>query len=447
VTLKPVSPQRSALKYAGQRPALKVTFTRSALKVAMVSGVAASQAASLASEASADEAAASAAAALVSQNAAASSASAALTSENNAETAETNAETAQGLAEAAQTAAEAAQTAAELAETNAETAASTATTQAGIATTQAGLAATSAGNAETAETNAETAETNAEIARDAALAAQAAAEAAAASLDLPTIAPGDAGKVLTVNVTEDGYDLETPSATGVTSVDASVPTGFSVSGGPITTTGTLAITYTAGYQGYTSAEAALVASALQPGDIGSTVQAYDAQLADVAGLAVTDGNFIVGNGTNFVAESGATARSSLGITEGAWTPTLTFATPGDLSVSYATQDGRYIKIGTTVTAWCNLQCTPTHTTASGAAMLDGLPFTVSDPAAGYPFQHSANLNYPTGATALLVATSPGTTQANVRSVGDNFSQAVVASDMATGQVQIFRLCVTYRTTA
>jgi hypothetical protein len=42
----------------------------------------------------------------------------------------------------------------------------------------------------------------------------------------------------------------------------------------------------------------------------------DAQLQDVAGLAVTDGNFIVGNGSNFVAESGATARASLGLTIG-----------------------------------------------------------------------------------------------------------------------------------
>lgn len=50
--------------------------------------------------------------------------------------------------------------------------------------------------------------------------------------------------------------------------------------------------------------------------IGSTVQGYDAQLADVAGLAVTDGNFIVGNGTNFVAESGDTARTSLGLGTG-----------------------------------------------------------------------------------------------------------------------------------
>lgn len=47
--------------------------------------------------------------------------------------------------------------------------------------------------------------------------------------------------------------------------------------------------------------------------IGTDVQAYDAGLADIAGLAVTDGNFIVGNGTNWVVESGATARTSLGV--------------------------------------------------------------------------------------------------------------------------------------
>ena len=47
--------------------------------------------------------------------------------------------------------------------------------------------------------------------------------------------------------------------------------------------------------------------------IGTDVQAYDAQLADVAGLTPADGSFIVGDGANFVAESGATARTSLGL--------------------------------------------------------------------------------------------------------------------------------------
>jgi hypothetical protein len=42
----------------------------------------------------------------------------------------------------------------------------------------------------------------------------------------------------------------------------------------------------------------------------------DQQLQDVAGLAVTDGNIIVGNGSNFVAENGSTARTSLGVAIG-----------------------------------------------------------------------------------------------------------------------------------
>ncbi len=50
--------------------------------------------------------------------------------------------------------------------------------------------------------------------------------------------------------------------------------------------------------------------------IGTNVQAWDAQLDDLAALAVTDGNFIVGDGSNWVAESGATARASLGLTIG-----------------------------------------------------------------------------------------------------------------------------------
>jgi hypothetical protein len=50
--------------------------------------------------------------------------------------------------------------------------------------------------------------------------------------------------------------------------------------------------------------------------IGSDVQAYDADLTALGGLAKSDGNIIVGNGSTWVAESGATARTSLGLTIG-----------------------------------------------------------------------------------------------------------------------------------
>ena len=66
--------------------------------------------------------------------------------------------------------------------------------------------------------------------------------------------------------------------------------------------------------------------------IGSDVQAYDAQLADVAGLAVTDGGIIVGNGSNFVLETGATARTSLGLGTGD-TPTFAGAAMGDNKIT------------------------------------------------------------------------------------------------------------------
>ena len=68
-------------------------------------------------------------------------------------------------------------------------------------------------------------------------------------------------------------------------------------------------------------------------EIGTDVQAYDAQLTDIAGLTPTDSNFIVGDGTNFVLESGNTARTSLGLGTGD-SPTFT-----NISVS-GTVDGR-----------------------------------------------------------------------------------------------------------
>lgn len=54
---------------------------------------------------------------------------------------------------------------------------------------------------------------------------------------------------------------------------------------------------------------------LSPSAIAAAYQALSNRLTDIAGLAVTDGNIIVGNGTTWVAESGAVAQKSLGVRE------------------------------------------------------------------------------------------------------------------------------------
>lgn len=105
---------------------------------------------------------------------------------------------------------------------------------------------------------------------------------------LPSYA-SNAAKVLAVNATADGVEWVTGGGT-VTSVAMSVPTGLTVSGSPITSTGTLAVTFSAGYSIPTTTKQGEWDTAYGWGNhasagyltstaIGSTVQGYDADTA------------------------------------------------------------------------------------------------------------------------------------------------------------------------
>ena len=50
--------------------------------------------------------------------------------------------------------------------------------------------------------------------------------------------------------------------------------------------------------------------------IGTNVQAFDADLTTLSNLTHADGSFIVSDGTQYVLESGSTARTSLGLGTG-----------------------------------------------------------------------------------------------------------------------------------
>jgi len=139
-----------------------------------------------------------------------------------------------------------------------------------------------------------------------------ASTAANARVNLLPSYTGNGGKVLAVNVGATDTEWITAGGGGTGDVvgpSSSVNNRFAAFDG---ITGKLIKDSTYSASSFEPADATILKSAA----IGVSVQAYDAQLADVAGLAVTDGNFIVGNGTNFVAESGATARTSLGLGTG-----------------------------------------------------------------------------------------------------------------------------------
>ena len=66
--------------------------------------------------------------------------------------------------------------------------------------------------------------------------------------------------------------------------------------------------------------------------------------------------------------------------EGTFTPTLTFATPGDLSTAYSARYGNYTKIGNVVFVTMRVSLsTFSYTTSAGGLVLTGLPFTPSSP--------------------------------------------------------------------
>jgi len=144
--------------------------------------------------------------------------------------------------------------------------------------------------------------------------------------DTLTLAAGT-GITITTNATTDTITISAPEVGTVTSVGGTGTVNGITLTGTVTSTGNLTlggslsnvslssqVTGTLpvanGGTGSTTASAARTALGLA---IGTDVQAYDADLTTLGGLAKTDGNFIVGDGTTWVVESGATARTSLGL--------------------------------------------------------------------------------------------------------------------------------------
>lgn len=142
-------------------------------------------------------------------------------------------------------------------------------------------------------------------------------------------------------------------------------------------------------------------------DLDNLYQATDAGLDDIAGISPTDGMFIVGDGTNWVGESGATARASLGLgtaatqnyTASSWTPAITFA-GGTTGITYSTQSGTYTQIGDTVHAFGRITLS-NKGSSTGQMTIAGLPVAVAS-TGGADVGFYSGFSSLTGAPLILV---------------------------------------------
>jgi hypothetical protein len=153
-------------------------------------------------------------------------------------------------------------------------------------------------------------------------------------------------------------------------------------------------------------------------------------------ISTSAGALALGNGQlQFPASQNASSDANTldDYEEGTWTPVLTFATPGDLSVAYSNQSGMYTKVGRVVNISLLIATsTFTHTTASGAVNVTGLPFAnnaslqsyfVSD-WAGITKANYTQTTFEVGASASLLT---------MQAFGSAQSRATIsASDMPTG---------------
>lgn len=123
-----------------------------------------------------------------------------------------------------------------------------------------------------------------------------------------------------------------------------------------------------------------------------------------------------------------------------WTPTGTFATPGDLAITYTTQTGTYTKVGGRVFVDFQLVTSGfTHSTASGNFRIGGLPFTVKNLDGGWIgglwWQGITKANY----TNVVCNPRPNTTYIELYASGSGVGgAAITAADMPTGGTLILK---------
>jgi Major tropism determinant N-terminal domain len=212
----------------------------------------------------------------------------------------------------------------------------------------------------------------------------------------------------------------------VTSVDLSVPTGLSVSGNPVTTSGTLAISFSSGYAipttakqtewdtaytdrlkwdgGSTGLDAATARTSLGL-VIGTNVQAYDADLAGIASATLSSAGFLKTNGSGVY--STVTDSSSNWNTAYGW--------GNHASAGYLTSLG----IGSSTQAWDADLDAVAALSGTGLAKRTGAGTwtTITDSSTDWNTAYTDRLKWDGGSSGLTAST--GRTSLGATTVGSN----------------------------
>jgi len=178
---------------------------------------------------------------------------------------------------------------------------------------------------------------------------------------------------------------------------------------------------------------------------GSTVKVSVANLTAGRAVAMAGGSFTdnitqstAAKGINFTANTPAAGMTSQLLNwyeEGTFTPTLTAATVGNLSVSYSLQLGRYTRIGNRVYISASILTSAfSHTTASGGVRLGGLPFSSNSTSGNLPsFSLFFSGLTKAGYTQFVPYSDPGNTYLVVTACASAVSNAGVnITDFPTG---------------
>ncbi|WP_201269937.1 hypothetical protein [Sinorhizobium meliloti] len=131
--------------------------------------------------------------------------------------------------------------------------------------------------------------------------------------------------------------------------------------------------------------------------------------------------------------------------EGTFTPSLTFATPGDLSLGSVTASGVWKRKGRYVKVESNFTGTPTFTTASGNLRLTALPFAAASGNGNMSLQSITALIDWNSRTMLAVNPTNANTFCEVRAFGANAaSSPIQATEITSGAALTINYAGEYR---